>query len=101
MTVNDETFFYAIVCAPIYLGGLIGLCLIVAPGAVRKWRAKILKDRERGRLGTWVERRLRADGPEPWENQSAITRMKLVGLAILLQYAVAAYILVSVLRPRF
>ena len=98
---SDETFFYAIVCAPIYLGGLIGLCLIVAPGAALKWRAKIRKDRQRGRVGTWVERQLRADGPEPWENQSAITRMKLVGLAVLLQYAVAAYILVSVLRDRF
>ena len=98
---TDETFFYAVVCAPIYIGGLIGLCLIVAPGAALKWRAKILKDRERGRVGAWVERLLRADGSAPWENQSAITRMKLVGLGILLQYAVAAYVLVTVLRPRF
>ena len=101
MTVSDNSFFYAVVCAPIYLGGIIGLCLIVAPGAALKWRAKILKDKQRGRVGAWVERRLRADGPEPWENQSAITRMKLVGLGILLQYAVAAYVLVTVLRPRF
>lgn len=101
MTVTDESFFYAVVCAPIYLGGLIGLGLIVAPGAALKWRAKILKDKQRGRAGAWVERLLRADGPEPWENQSAITRMKLVGLGILLQYAVAAYVLVTVLRPRF
>jgi hypothetical protein len=98
---TDETFFYAIVCAPIYLGGLIGLSLIVAPSAALKWRAKILKDRQRGRVGAWVERQLRADGPEPWENQSAITRMKLVGLAVLFQYAVAAFVLVSVLRDRF
>jgi len=101
MTVNDEMFFYAIVCAPLYLGGLIGLWLIVAPGAALKWRARILKDRQRGRVGAWVERLLRAGGPEPWENQRAITRMKLVGLAILLQYAAAAYVLVVVLRPRF
>ncbi len=98
---DDRTFFYAIVCGPLYIGALLGLWLIVAPGAALKWRAKILKDRQRDRLGAWVERRLRADGPEPWENQSAITRMKLVGLAILLQYAVAAYVFVSVLRPRF
>ena len=66
---TDETFFYAIVCAPLYIGGLIGLCVIVAPGAVLKWRAKILKNKQRGRVEAWVERHLRADGPEPWENR--------------------------------
>ena len=98
---DDKIFFYAIVCAPLYLGALLGLWLIVAPGAALKWRAKILKDKQRGRVGTRVERWLRAGGPEPWENQSAITRMKLVGLGILLQYAAVAYVLVAILRPRF
>ncbi|MDQ5815841.1 MAG: hypothetical protein M3516_06070 [Actinomycetota bacterium] len=98
---DDRTFFYAIVCGPLYIGALLGLWLIVAPGAALKWRAKILKDKQRGRVATRVERWLRAGGPEPWENQSAITRMKLVGLGILLRFAAAAYVLVAILRPHF
>lgn len=98
---DDKTFFFTIVCAPLYLGALLGLMLIVAPGAALKWRAKILKDKQRGRVAARIERWLRAGGPEPWDNQSAITRMKLVGLGILLQYVAVAYVLVAILRPRF
>lgn len=98
---DDKTFFYAVVCAPLYLGALLGISLIVAPGAALKWRAKIVKNKQRGRIGARVERWLRAGGPQPWENQSAISRMKLVGLGIFLQYAAAVYLLVAILRPRF
>lgn len=97
---DDTTFFYAIVCAPLYLGALLGLWLIVAPAAVLKWRAKILEGKQRGRVGAWIERQLRAGGAEPWEDQGAISRMKLVGLAILLQYSAATYLVVVVLRDR-